>query len=315
MKPAYSLILFTTASGAGYGLLAMMGFFAFGELAPQNRWFGLVGFSLAFGGIIVGVLASTFHLGRPDRAWRAFSQWRSSWLSREAVFAAAAGVAGVLFAFGWVVLENYTGPWRLFGMIAAMFSIITIYCTGMIHASLRPVIAWSNRHTTRVFILLGAWSGALWFNLLAHLFGVSHPIIAMVVTISGFVAFYLKRRYWRFLDTTHSPATPETATGLDRLGDVRLLDAPNTQDSYVQTEMMFVIARRHVQKLRRWTFWGAFAIPLALAVSTMESPSWVGVPAALAAVVSVTIGVWIERWLFFAEARHTVSLYYGATEA
>ncbi len=96
---------------------------------------------------------------------------------------------------------------------------------------------------------------------------------------------------------------------------MRLLDAPNTQENYVQTEMMFVIARRHVEKLRRWAFWGAFAIPLALAVSTMESMPWVAVPAALMAVVSVTIGVWIERWLFFAEARHTVSLYYGATEA
>ena len=314
MNPAYSIILFTTASGAGYGLLAMMGFFAAGELAPQNRWFGLAGLVIAFGAISFGLLASTYHLGHRGRAWRAFSQWRSSWLSREAVFATAAFVPGLLFALGWVVLEDYTGAWRMVGTIAAMLSIFAVYCTGMIFATLRPIAAWSNRHTIRLFMAMAAWTGALWFNLLAQLFGAAHPVIALVVVMSGFVAFYIKRKHWRFIDTTKSPATPETATGLDRLGDVRLLDAPNTGASYVQTEMGYRVARAHAFRLRRITFFATFAIPVALVVTTMEADYWTAVPAALVAVVSGMIGAVCERWLFFAEAKHTAALYYGERE-
>ncbi len=314
MKPAYSIIVFTVASGAGYGLLALMGFFAASELAPQSRWFGLLGLATAFAGIGFGLLASVTHLGHPERAWRAFSQWRSSWLSREAIFALAACVPGLLFAFGWVVLEDYTGAWRTFGLITATFSMLTIYCTGMIFATVRPVVAWSNRHTVRVFMTMAAWTGALWFNLLAHLFGVSHPIIAMVVVMSGIIAFYLKRKHWRFIDTTKSPSTPETATGLEGLGDVRLLDPPNTQPNYVQAEMGYVIARTHAYKLRRIAFLAGFAVPIALALATMESEYWTAVAGAVAALISGMIGVICERWLFFAEAKHTSALYYGARE-
>jgi DMSO reductase anchor subunit len=31
--------------------------------------------------------------------------------------------------------------------------------------------------------------------------------------------------------------------------------------------------------------------------------------------ISVILGVLIERWLFFAEAKHTVTLYYGQSRA
>lgn len=314
MKPAYSVILFTTASGAGYGLLVLMALFAAADAAPTSRWFGFLGLFLALGAITIGLVGSLFHLGRPDRAWRALSQWRSSWLSRQAVFALAVYVPALLFAFGWVVMGNYSGPWRLFGTITAVFSVFTVYCTGMIFATIRPVLAWSNRHTVRIFILLAAWTGGLWFNLLVHLFEASTPVTTMVVIMSGFVAFYMKRRYWRFLDTTHSPATLETATGLQGLGDIRLLQGPSTRENYVQNEMVFVIARNHAQKLRRTVFIATFAFPIAAAMVTMEQDYAIAVSGAVAAAVSGMFGIWIERLLFFAEAKHTAALYYGATE-
>jgi DMSO reductase anchor subunit len=314
VNPAYAVILFSTASAAGYGLLAAMGIFAAGEAVPQNRWFGVLGFGLAFGAITIGLLASASHLGHPERAWRAFSQWRSSWLSRAGIFAVATYVPGLLFAFGWVVMEDYTGPWRMFGTITAVFSVFAVYCSAMTYATLRPIIAWSNRHTVRVLMLLAAWNGLLWFYLLAQMFDVSSPMIAAATMLAGFLSFLMKRRYWRFIDTNRSPVTPETATGLARLGPVRLLEAPNTQDNYVQNEMVFVIARRHVEKLRRMVFLFAFAVPWALVLATMEGGHWTTVPGALAAVISVTIGMWTERWLFFAEAKHTAALYYGERE-
>jgi DMSO reductase anchor subunit len=300
MNPAYAVILFSTASAAGYGLLAAMALFAAGEVVPQSRWFGVLGFGIAFGAITIGLISSTNHLGRPERAWRAFSQWRSSWLSRAGIFAVATYLPGLLFAFGWVVMEDYTGPWRMFGMITAVFSVFTVYCTAMTYATVRPVIA--------------TWNGTLWFYLLAQMFDVSSPIIAAAAMLAGFLAFLMKRRYWRFLDTNRSPVTLETATGLARLGPVRLLEAPNTQDNYVQNEMFFVIARRHAEKLRRTVFLAGFAVPWALVLATMEGGHWTTVPGALAAVISVTIGMWTERWLFFAEAKHAAALYYGESE-
>src|SRR3546814_6221247 len=83
MHPAKSVILFTTASGAGYGLIAWLGVLAALGLLPAERWFGLVAFGLGLGLVVLGLLSSTLHLGRPERAWRAFSQWRSSWRSEE----------------------------------------------------------------------------------------------------------------------------------------------------------------------------------------------------------------------------------------
>ena len=87
MHPAYSVILFTTASGAGYGLLALLGLVGFNHGPASSLIFGLTAMVIALGLITIGLLSSTFHLGHPERAWRAFSQWRSSWLSREGVAA------------------------------------------------------------------------------------------------------------------------------------------------------------------------------------------------------------------------------------
>ena len=120
MHPAYSVILFTTASGAGYGLLAWLALLGLLGLVPTERWLGLDGFALAFVLITGGLLASTAHLGRPERAWRAFSQWRTSWLSREGVMAVATYVPAGLLAIGWVLLESADAHVRLLALLAAI---------------------------------------------------------------------------------------------------------------------------------------------------------------------------------------------------
>ena len=120
MHPAYSIIFFTTASGAGYGMLALLGLLTVSGALPAERWLGLAGFILGLGLVTFGLLSSTFHLGHPERAWRAFSQWRSSWLSREGVLAVATYVPVLAFAFGWVVLERTEGIWAVFGVLGAV---------------------------------------------------------------------------------------------------------------------------------------------------------------------------------------------------
>ena len=77
MHPSYSVILFTTASGAGYGMLALLALGAVLGQLPADRWFGFTAFATSLGLVTFGLLSSTFHLGHPERSWRAVGQWRS----------------------------------------------------------------------------------------------------------------------------------------------------------------------------------------------------------------------------------------------
>ncbi|MCA1714043.1 MAG: dimethyl sulfoxide reductase anchor subunit [Gammaproteobacteria bacterium] len=95
MNPALSVIFFTSLSGAGYGLLFWCALSTFsGQVHP---WSLLLATLLALALVTAGLLSSLLHLGKPQRAWRAFSQWRTSWLSREGVTALATYLPTVLF--------------------------------------------------------------------------------------------------------------------------------------------------------------------------------------------------------------------------
>src|ERR1700761_222784 len=103
MHPALSVIVFTTTSGAGYGLLIWYGLMAAIPGAPGGRLLALVMVPLALVLVTAGLLSSTFHLGQPKRAWRAFSQWRTSWLSREGVCSFVTYAPAGLLALIWIV--------------------------------------------------------------------------------------------------------------------------------------------------------------------------------------------------------------------
>src|ERR1041385_5373254 len=109
MHPALSIVFFTTASGAGFALLLLVGLGVPLELLPSDAGFGLIALASAFVVAAGGLVSSVFHLGRPERAWRAFSQWRSSWLSREGVMAVATVVPAGVLGVGWVGLESVDG--------------------------------------------------------------------------------------------------------------------------------------------------------------------------------------------------------------
>ena len=313
MHPASSVILFTTASGAGYGLLALLGLFGPAGLVPQGRWFGFTGLGLALALVTAGLIASTFHLGHPERAWRALSQWRSSWLSREGVFSIATYLPAGLYAICWIFTDWRGGLFTLIGMLAAILSMQTVYCTAMIYASLKTIHAWSNRWVPAVYFSLSIMTGALLLNALAAAFGYFHPTFFWTSAIAIVVAAVVKMRYWRFIDTTPGPSTAETATGLK--GKISLLDSPHTQENYLQKEMGYRIARKHAGKLRQLSIAAGFVAPVLLTTLANMSPPATAAALAVLAVLVAAIGVLIERWLFFAEAKHAVTLYYGATSA
>ena len=316
MNPAYSIIFFTTASGAGYGLLALLGLGAAGGALPADRWFGLAGLGLSLDAISAGVLSSTFHLGHPERAWRAVTQWRSSWLSREGVASLATYLPAGLLGIGWVFLQDTGGIWAVCGVLAALGAAATVYCTAMIYRSLQAIPRWHQPLVPPVYLLLALATGATWLDLLLGLFSMPAADAAALALLALAAAGAAKLAYWRAIDRAPATATAESATGLGHLGEVRLLDAPHTEANYLMKEMGYRIARKHAAKLRRIAFLLAFAAPaVLLALQLLAGSGPAGAVLAVLAALSMSAGVVVERWLFFAEAQHLVTLYYGAAAA
>ena len=315
MHPAYSIIFFTTASGAGYGLLALLCLFGALGLLPAERWLGLVGFAIAFLLITAGLVASSWHLGHPERAWRAFSQWRSSWLSREGVMAVVTYIPSGLFAAAWVFAETTDGIWALLGLLSVLLAAITVCCTAMIYASLKTIRQWHNPLVLPGYLALALMSGSLWLNLLASLFGVGSAGFLVLALVAIGLGAGIKLATWRRNADAKLDLTTAQATGLTRFGTVRQVEAPHSQANYLMREMGHQVARKHARKLRSLAVTFAFALPFGLSLLALVAPAWLAGLAMLLAVASASFGLLIERWLFFAEAQHVVTLYYGAEAA
>ena len=315
MHPAYSVILFTTASGAGYGLLVMLAVLGVAGLVPTTRMLGLVGFALALGLISAGLLSSTFHLGRPERAWRAMTQWRSSWLSREGLAAVATFVPAGILGLTWVWAESLPPEMAAVAVAAVVLAIFTVVCTGMIYASLPTIRHWHQPLVTPVYVALALATGTLLAHPLLLAFGASPPRLGLVAAALTAVAGGLKVLYWRVVDSGEPAYTVEQATGLGKLGKVRPVIPAHTRANYVMREMGFQVARKHALRLRQIVLVAGFAVPALLSVLAALPGSPLDLVLALAAAASACLGVLVERWLFFAEAKHVVTLYYGESRA
>lgn len=316
MHPAYSVIFFTVSSGTGYGMLFLMAVLALVGRLPIDPWFAWPAFVIAFGLITAGLLSSLLHLGHPERFLKALTQWRSSWLSREGVLAIATyGPAG-LFALGWLfVVAEPAAPGAvitLLAVVTALLCVATIYSTSMIYASLKPIPQWFRRDVPLGYLALSLATGALTVNALGAATGSTSHLVPTVAFAALLIAFFVKARYWRGLRSASEIATAASAVGMDVGVRVRPLDAPHTEPNYLQKEMGFSVARKHASKLRRLVYLAGLGAPvLALAISFgVDGPVAAGL--AIVAAVSAHLGVVVERWLFFAEATHTVTLYYGA---
>ncbi|WP_373505857.1 dimethyl sulfoxide reductase anchor subunit family protein [Aestuariivirga sp.] len=309
MHPAYSVILFTTASGAGYGLLALLGLVGFNHGQASSLGFGLVAMVVALGLITVGLLSSTFHLGHPERAWRAFSQWRSSWLSREGVAAVVTYVPALLFGLLWTGLVEAPQWIAPLGIITAVMAMVTVFCTAKIYSTLTTIRAWNTPLTAPVYLAFSLATGSSLLGAIASLFG-RFQVFQVVLTVVLLVALIaLKLAYWRHIDKAPRSHTMGIATGLGRIGQVGQWEVPHTSENYIQKEMGYAVARKHATKLRRLVIL-LLVFSLMFMVAALLLPYIAIVAAALALAAAV-----FERWLFFAEAQHVVTLFYGAKSA
>jgi DMSO reductase anchor subunit len=308
MHPAPSVIFFTVASGAGLGLLFWFAVAQGLGPLPLSREIALLPLGAGMLLLAIGLASAFLHLGRPGRAWRAASQWRTSWLSREAVAAALVFAASI--AMAWLVWQGPAGP-RLALAAAALaaLAIGTVYTTAGIYFSLRPVPAWSNALVAPGFLLAAVLSGAALFWLLLSI-AMWRPGRGEALAFSAAAIAYalLKLAYWRHVDRHGDAVDTGAATGLRRFGAVRSAEAPHSEANYLLREMGFVFARRHGRRLRAAVVLLAGALPALCGTAALgghAGPSTAGL-----ACVSMAFGLLCERWLFFAEARHVVVAYY-----
>lgn len=292
MHPAPSVIIFSTLSGIGFGLLVWLGL----GYPDVTGWTAFFFFALAYLLAVGGLISATFHLGHPERMLKSFSQWRSSWLSREGVCAVAALIVMALYGAGLVFFD---ARWGVLGVIGALLSLATVFTTAMIYTQMKTVPRWNHFTTPAMFLgycvaggalLAGEWREAFWLLLLT-------AIIQVIVWWRGDTAL------------AGSGTNLATATGLGPMGGVRPFEPPHTGPNYLLREFAFQVGRDHAMKLRALALILAFAIPLIVMLLPFSH-----VMAGLA-VISHVVGVFASRWLFFAEAEHVVGLYYGARTA
>ena len=306
MHPAFSIIVFTTFSGLGYGLAAVIGLGLLDPAATATK----CAHALALALISAGLLSSTGHLGNPQRAWRAFSQWRSSWLSREGVMAIVTFVPLLVSAWACVFEGRYL---PLPGLVGTLLCIVTVYCTAMIYASLKSVQAWYTRLTPACYLLFAAAGGFVLASVFAFAGGGNTRVLPLLAVLFLIVAWATKLRWRERMKSLVPLSTPESATGLGNIGRVRLFERPHAMENYLTSEMGFRVARKHADKLWCIALLLGGIVPavllLALAMLAGEGPLATGI-AALAG-LAFAVGILVERWLFFAEARHAVMNYYG----
>ncbi|MCP5087187.1 MAG: dimethyl sulfoxide reductase anchor subunit [Rhodobacteraceae bacterium] len=288
MHPAPSVILFTSLSGLGFGLLLFLGL----GVLDVSGWVAFAFCFVAFGLSVGGLMASTFHLGNPQRAMKAFKQWRSSWLSREGVAAVAALTVMGAYCAAWIFLNMRIAA---LGFLGALLCLATVFCTAMIYAQLKTIPRWNQAMTPVMFLSFMFAGGAL---LSAQL-----SLAAVLLAITTIVQLL----HWMLGDRRFGEAGSDigTATGLGGLGKVRLLESPHSGTNYLLSEFCHTVGRKHAQKLRGIGIVAIGVVPVALLTFAPHSHATAAI-----AVLSHLIGLLSTRWLFFAEAEHVVGLYY-----
>jgi len=294
MHPAPSVIVFTSISGLGFGYFIWLGL----GIPDLYGWEAFAAFFVAYAFSVGGLLASVFHLANKKNAIYSFSQWQTSWLSREGVLSVIALLAFAVFAIGRIFFATAL---PVFGYIGAALAILTVFSTSMIYTQLKTVPRWNMPINPVLFLLYAISGGAILATVGGALSGVVAGVLILILTA-------LQMAGWMMGDKrlSESGSTKGTATGLNTIGQVRLFESAHTSRNYILDEMVHIIGRKHSQKLRMISVAMLGVVPVAL---LLLLPS--GLIVTLIALASHLVGVFASRWLFFAEAEHVVGLYYN----
>lgn len=310
MHPAFSVIFLTTLIGVAQGLFTALMIGQTYELTNSGLSFGndfyMKGAALVLFFMGGGLIASFFHLGRPERAWRSATMWRTSWLSREVI----AIPFFMLVTFVYAYLQ-YTGAQTnstlLVGLIGVIASFILFYCTGMIYACLTFLREWATPLTIVNFILFGTASG---FTFAAFYAAISAPALidiyasfAIVLTVLG-----LATRIWtlRRNAALKPKTTTQTAIGAHHQ-KVKQVSQGQMGGSYNTREFFHHKTAGTVKKVKAAFLILAFPVPIVLLLLGMSTDSSIVL---LLAFVTQYVGLLAERWYFFVQVNHPQNIYY-----
>jgi DMSO reductase anchor subunit len=325
VRPDYSVLLLTTLIGAGQGLFLALFTVQLHALAgqlpsPGSHAFYAHGSLLALALLAGGLVASFFHLGRPERAWRAAAMWRTSWLSREVIVLPA--LMGTVLLFGAAHFAGFhpallTLPSGLaidatlaLGTLGTLLAFALFLCTAMIYACLPFLREWSSPLTVANFTLLGGASG---FTLAAAFSAWAAPGATRYLAGWAFALTLLaaaSRVATLVRNARLRPrSTPQTALGIKHPRIVQR-SAGFLGGSFNTREFFHGSPASRVSAVRSAFLLLAFAAPLALLA--LGGPRGVA-PLLMAAFLVQFAGLVAERWHFFAQASHPQNLYYQDT--
>ncbi len=307
MHPAFSVIFFTVTSGTGYGILfftALLGIVNTGTMLDPDLNIAFA-ISIIIGLIMValGIISSTLHLANPKNVWRAFFRFKSSWLSKEGVFAVISFPIALLFlaSFGFGLPAYIV---QFFAVITMLIAVLTIFSTGMIYACLKTIRAWNSPIVPVNYILLGLLSGVLALMVIMNYYGLLSMVLEVAFMVLLAIGITTKIIYYFFIANL-SNINLKSATGLTGK-NIKLLDNGESSDNFLTKEFGFIVRDNKILLLKFLMLTMVFIVPSIL-LFTKHSFFY----EILALSIINYLGVMIERWLFFAEAKHIVNLFYG----
>lgn len=311
MKPDKAVIYFTVCSGTGYGMIiSLLSLYIYDYIYLDFRIKLFLSF-LSFFLILSGLIASTIHLGHPERAWRALSQWKSSWLSREGIAAVITFIPLTIFYFLWILNNKMELIFSLL-ILTSIFAIITIYCTAKIYSSLKSIPAWNNSLVPIIYILNSLTLGSLITYVIAFNFGIKINLLSNFIISLSLTTLFLKLLYW-YLIKIKSKSNIETATGLHNNKNINFFEGPHTGKNFLTSEMINTIKIINSHKLRFLVCIFTYISPLYFIIQEpyLITNYFLSSITLVIVCIFAVIGMFVERYLFFIEAKHTVSLYYG----
>ena len=307
MRPQFSIIFFTTLAGMAQGLLFFIALLNIEAPILSAPFLAMLALPVSFILLTLGLLASFFHLGHPERAWRAAMMWRTSWLSREVI---ALPAVMLLTAMTFLFIVSGLVPAWLW--IALLISILALWiCTAKIYQCIRFIQEWSHPSTLSNFILLGLTSGGLLLEFLLMLWNEPGAPLGMSM-ISGanfillFLALNLKLWIWRRNQKLKPKSNLASATGI-KGNNIRQTSMGFMGGSFNTREFFHHQTDRVISNIRKIILLMTYIGPMILLAFSMNSPSIIQIAIAL---VMHYIGLLAERWMFFAEANHPQNLYY-----
>ena len=327
MHPALSVVILTTLIGAGQGLFLALytaQSYAAVELLPaQDARFYVYGSALSVILLVGGLVASFFHLGHPERAWRAASRWRTSWLSREVIvlpaLVGAVAVYGLAHYLGWdlATFGIQTGVpddlTLVLGAGGVLLAFALFLCTGMIYACIKFLQEWATWLTVVNYTLFGTASGFLLATAYA-----AYMAPALVNFYAGWTmiitgAVFVTRVASLIRNARLKPkSTLQTAIGVRHQRIVQ--KSQGFMGGSFNTREFFHGARPLFFKSIKWVFLVlVFPVPMfllwaGLAMNAVGLDS--GAPILVSAFVVQYFGLLAERWFFFAQSNHPQNLYY-----